>query len=104
MCNRGTAVLSLSARIQTFTTSHCIDCELTYADDIQIYLARDSKNFDSSIAEKLKLNPDNAEVMIIENKHTRESLIQKFPVTFLQSSRTPTEKVNLSITFDSENT
>ena len=54
---------------------------------------------------KLNLNPDKTESTIIGNKHTRESLILKIPVTFLQSSIMPAEEVkNLGVTFDSENT
>ena len=54
---------------------------------------------------KMKLNPDKTEFTIIVDKHTRESLIPKFPVTSLQSSITPAEEVkSLGVTFDSENT
>ena len=55
---------------------------------------------------KLKLNPDKTEFIIIGDKHARESLIPKFPVTLLQSSITLAEKVKikLGVTFDSENT
>ena len=42
---------------------------------------------------KLKLHPDKTEFIIIGNKHTRESLIPNFPVTFLQSSIMPPEEV-----------
>ena len=35
---------------------------------------------------KLKLNPDRTDFIIIGGKNTRGSLIQKYPVTFLQSS------------------
>ena len=61
-----------------------------YAEDIQIYLALDHRNFDSSIAEltecltcvqkwmdgvKLKLNPEKTEFIIICYRQARESLI-----------------------------
>ena len=51
---------------------------------------------------KLKLNPDMTEFIIMGDKHTREPLVPKFPVTFPQSSIIPAEE--LKITFDSENT
>ena len=52
---------------------------------------------------KLKLNPDKTEFIIINDKHTRESFVSKFLVTFLQSSIKPAEEVkNLGVTFDSE--
>ena len=72
------------------------------------YLAIDSRNDDSSMAEltewcvsvqgwvngmKLKLDPDKTEFIIIGDKHTRESLTPKFPVKFLQSSVTPVDEV-----------
>ena len=54
---------------------------------------------------KLKLNPDKTEFIIISDKQTRESFLPNFPVTFLQSSITPAEKVkNLCVTPDSEDT
>ena len=42
---------------------------------------------------KLKLNPDKTALIFISNKHTRELLIPKFPVKFLQSSIMPAEEV-----------
>ena len=52
----------------------------------------------------LKLNPDKTEFIIIGSKHTRESLMPKFPFTFLHSSVTLTEDVkSLGVTFESEN-
>ena len=88
-----------------------------YADDIQIYLTIDSRDFDSSMAEltewlvsvqvwlnsvKLKLNPDKTGFIIIRNKHTSESLILKFPVKFLESSIIPAVEVKKNISFDSD--
>ena len=73
-----------------------------------IYLTLDSRNFDFSIADLtkclisvqewmkgliLKLNHDKTEFIIIDNKHTRQSLLPKFPVTFLQSSVTLADEV-----------
>ena len=91
-----------------------------YANDIQIYLALDSRNFDSSIVElteciaciqnwmdgaRLKLNPEKTEFTVIGNRRARESLMQKFSTQFLGNSISPTNEVkNLGVTFDSGNT
>ena len=91
-----------------------------YADDTQIYLALDHRNFDSSFAEltgclpcvqnwmagvKLKLNPKKTEFIIIGDRQARESLIKKFPTQLLGNSISPTDTVkNLGVTFDSGNT
>ena len=91
-----------------------------YADDTQIYLALDHRNFDSSFAEltecltciqnwmagvKLKLNPEKTEFIIIGDRQARECLINKSPTQLLGNSISPTDTVkNLGITFDSGNT
>ena len=91
-----------------------------YADDTQIYLALDSRNFDSSIAEltdclacvqkwmngvRLKLNPEKTEFIVIGDRQARESIMQKFHTQFLGNSISPTNEVkNLGVTFDSGNT
>ena len=69
-----------------------------YADDTQIYLAPDHRNFDSSFAElteclncvqkwmdsvKLKLNPEKTEFIIIGDRQAREFLVQNFPIQLL---------------------
>ena len=46
---------------------------------------------------KLKLNPGKTEFIIIGYKHTTESLIPKFPVEFLQTSRMLAEEVQNSL-------
>ena len=90
-----------------------------YADDIQVYLALDHRNFDSSFAEltecltcvqkwmdgvKLKLNLEKTEFIIIGDKKARESLIQKFSTQRLGNSISPSDKVkNVGVTFDSGN-
>ena len=66
-----------------------------YTNYIQIHLAIDSRSFDSIITQltkcffsvqewmngvKMNLNPDKAELIIMSDKHTRESLLPKFPV------------------------
>ena len=90
-----------------------------YADDTQIYLAVDSRNFDSGMEElteclksvqewmvgvKLKLNPEKNEFIIIGQKAIRESLSPNFPVPLLQNNISPSVEVkNLGVTFDSDN-
>ena len=93
---------------------------ITYiADDIQIYLAVDSRNFDSSIEElteclksvqewmvgvKLKLNPEKNEFIILGQKAIRESLTPNFPVPLLKNNISPSVEVkNLGVIFDSDN-
>ena len=76
-----------------------------YANDTQINLALDSRNFDSSIAElteclpciqkwmddvELKLNPEKTKFTIIGD---RLSLMQNFPTQFLGNSLYPANKV-----------
>ena len=102
----------LSQVISIFNVTHHV-----YADDTQIYLAVDSRNFDSSMEElteclksewmvgvKLKLNPEKNEFIIIGQKATRESLAPNFPVPLLQNNISPPVGVkNLGVTFDSDN-
>ena len=90
-----------------------------YADDTQIYLELDSRNFDSSITEltncldavqacmgnnKLKLNPDKTEFIVIGDDQIRSSLKSSFPVSLLGNSMEPAESVkNLGVVLDAEN-
>ena len=83
-----------------------------YADDTQIYLELDSRNFHSSITEltncleavlawmgnnKLKLNPDKTEFIVIGDQ-IRSSLKSSFPVSLLCNSMEPAESVkNLGV-------
>ena len=105
----------LSNIISNFNVTHHL-C----ADDTQIYLAMDHRNFDSIFAEltecltciqswmagvKLKLNPEKNEFIIIGVRQARECLINKFPTQLLGNSISPTDIVkNLGVTFDSGNT
>ena len=104
----------LSQVIFEFNVTHHL-----YADDTQIYLAVDSRNFDSSVEElteclksvqewmvgvKLKLNPEKNEFIIIGQKAIRESLAPNFPVPLLENNIFPSVEVkNLGVIFDSDN-
>ena len=104
----------LSQVISKFNVTHHL-----YADDTYIYLAVDSRNFDSSMEElteclksvqewmvgvKLKLNPEKNEFIIIGQKATRESLAPNFPVPLLEHNISPSVEVkNLGVIFNSNN-
>ena len=79
-----------------------------HADDTKIYLKLDSRNFDSSITEltncleavqawmgnnKLKLNPDKTEFMVIGDEQIRCCLKSSFPVSLLDNTMEPAKLV-----------
>ena len=93
----------LSNIISNFNVTHHL-----YADDTQICLPLDHRNFDSSFAEltecltcvqnwmagvKLKLNPKKTEFIIIGDRQARESLSNKFPTQLLGNSISPTDTI-----------
>ena len=104
----------LSLVISKFNVTHHY-----FADDTQIYLELDSRNFNSSITElinclervqawmgnnKLKLNPDKTEFIVIGDDHIRSSLKSSFPVSLLGNTMEPAESVkNLGVILDAEN-
>ena len=88
--------IPLSSVIWKFKVTHHL-----YADDTQIYLELNSRNFDSNTTElvncleaiqawmgnnKLKLNPDKTEFIVIGDDEIRSSLKSSFPVNFLAIS------------------
>ena len=93
-------------------------CHHLYADDTQVYIAITPKNATTAIPKlqsclkdiqlwmaenKLKLNPDKTEFIIIGSKQQQSSLKQFLPVDILGNQLNPTEKVrNLGVIFDSE--
>ena len=91
----------LCSVISKFNVTHHL-----YANDTQIYLELDSRNFDSRITEltncleavhawmgnnKLKLNPDKTEFIVIGDDQIRSSLKSSFPVSLLGNNMEPAE-------------
>ena len=85
-----------------------------YADDTQIYLQLNSGNFNSSITEltncfeavqawtgnnKLKLNPDKTEFIVIDDDQIRSCLKSSFPVSLLGNIMKPAELVKNKDTY-----
>ena len=89
-----------------------------YADDTQVYVQLSPQNASTVIPElksclyaiqtwmsnnKLKLNPDKTEFIILGSKTSRERLAHLFPINILGSDLNPTSKVrNLGVIFDAD--
>ena len=103
-----------SVIISKFNVTHHL-----YADDTKIYMELDPRNFNSSITEltncleavqawmgnnKLKLNPDKTEFIVIRDDQIRNSLKSSFSVNLLGNIMEPAESVkNLDVILDAEN-
>ena len=94
---------SLSAVLSKCNVTHHLQ-----ADDTQIYMKLDSRNFDCSITElancleaiqvwmgnnKLKLNPNKMEIIVIGDDKIRSSMKSSSPVSFLGNIMGPAELV-----------
>ena len=89
-----------------------------YADDTQVYNFFTKRNCDNSFknlqnclgnvqdwmfSNKLKLNPDKTEFLIIGNKSQRAKFSSKFPISLLDNDILPAPSArNLGVTFDSD--
>ena len=88
-----------------------------YADDTKLYIALSPANFSHSIQKlknclndiqnfmftnKLKLNPDKTEFILIGSKNNRKQLLPHFPINILGNQVSPAQCVkNLGVVFDS---
>ena len=88
-----------------------------YADDTQLYITLTPTNFSHSIqklknclsdiqnfmsANKLKLNPEKTEFILIGSKNNRKQLLPHFPINILGNQVSPAQSVrNLGVVFDS---
>ena len=88
-----------------------------YADDTQLYITFSPENFSHSIqklknhlndiqnfmfANKLKLNPDKTEFILIGSRKNRNQLLPHFPINILGNQVSPAQSVrNLGVVFDS---
>ena len=88
-----------------------------YADDTQLYITLTPTNFSRSIqklknclsdiqnfmsANKLKLNPEKTEFILIGSKNNRKQLLPHFPINILGNQVSPAQSVrNLRVVFDS---
>jgi hypothetical protein len=99
-------------------SSHQIINYHFYADDTQLYIPLTPTNFSAAFAtlqkcltdvqswmaaNKLKLNPDKTEFILLGTKTQRGKLAGCFPVDILGSNMSPTDKArNLGVIFDSD--
>ena len=88
-----------------------------YADDTQLYTTLSPENFSHSIQKlknclnnnqnfmftnKLKLNPDKTEFILIGSRKNRNQLLPHFPINILGNQVSPAQSVrNLGVVFDS---
>ena len=88
-----------------------------YADDTQLYISLSPANFSHSVQKlknclndiqnfmftnKLKLNPDKTEFILIGLKNNRKQLLPHFPINVLGNQVSPAQSVkNLGVVFDS---
>ena len=88
-----------------------------YADDTQLYITLSPENFSHSIqklknclndiqnfmfANKLKLNPDKTEFILLGSRKNRNQLLPHFPINILGNQVSPAQSVrNLGVVFDS---
>ena len=88
-----------------------------YADDTQLYISLSPANFSHSIKKlknclndiqnfmftnKLKLNPDKTEFILIGSHKNRKQLLPHFPISILGNQVSPAQSVrNLGVVFDS---
>ena len=82
-----------------------------YADDTQLYISLSPANFSHSVQKlknfmftnKLKLNPDKTEFILIGSKNNRKQLLPHFPINILGNQVSPAQSVkNLGVVFDSK--
>ena len=108
-------ILYTSPLSQLIQTCNSLQHHL-YADDTQIYTSLNPSNVDCKISDlqntlisvqdwmftnKLKLNPDKTEFMLIGNRSQREKVASNFPVKILNNSIVPAPKAkNLGVIFD----
>ena len=87
-----------------------------YADDTQLYISFSTDNADSSLhrlqqcltsvqswmtINKLKLNPDKTEFLLIGHEHQRRKYLSMFPATLLGNQTQPSNTAkNLGVSFD----
>ena len=84
-----------------------------YADDTHLYITLTPTNFSHSIqklkniqnfmsANKLKLNPEKTEFILIGSKNNCKQLLPHFPINILGNQVSPAQSVrNLGVVFDS---